>query len=68
MKLHSAATETNESFLQCMEVEDPLNWGNESGADLGFFKHKSNAEDVRIVRGVRGILKSRVPEMQFQAF
>jgi hypothetical protein len=51
-----------------MEVEDPLNWGNESGADLGFFKHKSNAEDVRIVRGVRGILKSRVPEMQFQAF
>jgi hypothetical protein len=43
------------------------------GADLGFFKHKSNAEGARHARGVWGhaprkILKSRVSEMRFQAF
>jgi hypothetical protein len=44
-----------------------------TGADLGFFKHKSNAEGVRHARGVWGhaprkILKYRVSEMRFQAF
>ena len=44
-----------------------------SGADLGFFKHKSNDEGVRHAREVWGnaprkILKYRVSEMRFQAF
>ena len=42
-------------------------------ADLGNFKHKSNAEGARHARGVWGhtprkILKYRVSEMRFQTF